>query len=421
MSRTHHLGHRRAGITAALVALAVVVGACSGGGSSNDAAQGKDGTTTTTAAKAVALPAGYAGYTSKSYGGDANWLCKPGLAHDVCSRDLDATSVAADGTTTVVKHTPADDPPIDCFYVYPTTSLDKGINSDFTPSENAEIATVYNQVARLGSQCRIFAPVYRQLTLSAIGGARPPAGAADPRAIAYGDVLDAFKQYIAHDSDGRGFVLIGHSQGAGLLTQLVASEIDRQPLLRKRLVAAYLLGASVQVPAGKAVGGTFANVPLCQKDGQTGCAVAYSSFRSTAPPPVGSLFGRGRDGNHDACVNPAALATGGPAQLHPYFAVDQPPGTLLGGPSATPFADKAKDPSITTPWVTYPDFITGQCVSQGDFTYLKLTVEANKADPRTDDIGGDLTPAWGMHLIDANVAMGDIERLVATQAKAYVG
>ena len=43
------------------------------------------------------------------------------------------------------------------------------------------------------------------------------------------------------------------------------------------------------------------------------------------------------------------------------------------------------------------------------------------SDPRTDDIGGDLTPEPGMHLVDANVAMGNIEALVATQAEAYAG
>jgi hypothetical protein len=38
--------------------------------------------------------------------------------------------------------------------------------------------------------------------------------------------------------------------------------------------------------------------------------------------------------------------------------------------------------------------------------YLALVVHGDPADPRTDDIGGDLTPDWGKHLIDANVAMG---------------
>ena len=39
------------------------------------------------------LPAGYANYVSEIYADDANWLCKPGMADDVCARDLDATIV----------------------------------------------------------------------------------------------------------------------------------------------------------------------------------------------------------------------------------------------------------------------------------------------------------------------------------------
>jgi hypothetical protein len=65
--------------------------------------------------------------------------------------------------------------------------------------------------------------------------------------------------------------------------------------------------------------------------------------------------------------------------------------------------------------------VEGECTSDGAYTYLALTVLGDPADPRTDDIGGDLTDAWGMHLVDANVAMGDIEALVARQARAYLG
>ena len=168
-------------------------------------------TATTTAPE---LPAGYAGHTSAIYADDANWLCKPGIADDVCSRDLDATAVAADGSTEVIEHEAAADPPVDCFYVYPTTSRDPGPNSDLVPAEGEEIFTAYNQVARLTSTCRVYAPVYRQVTLSQIaGGGGGVSG--DARAVAYGDVVDAFKHYVANESDGRGFVLLGHSQGAG--------------------------------------------------------------------------------------------------------------------------------------------------------------------------------------------------------------
>jgi hypothetical protein len=389
-----------------------------------DEASSEDGTTGDEADEAAELPEGYEGFTSDQYADDAHWLCKPGIADDVCSRDLDATAVAPDGSTEVVEHVVAEDPAVDCFYVYPTTSFDPGPNSDLEPAENAEIATVYNQVARLTSTCRVFAPVYRQLTLSVIGGGGGSAEeGVDPGAVAYGDVLAAFMHYVANDSDGHGFVLIGHSQGAGMLTRLIDEEIDDEPLLRERLVSAYILGSAVEVPDGEVVGGTFDSVPLCEAPDETGCVVSYASFRSTSPPVAGSFFGRGGEGTHAACVNPADVTGGGPAPLHPYFSLDQPPGTLLGGPPAEPFAEGAAVTAddITTPWVTYDDLVEGTCVAEGEFSYLELSVQGDPADPRTDDIGGNLTPEWGMHLIDANVAMGDIEALVAEQAEAYAG
>ena len=46
-------------------------------------------------------------------------------------------------------------------------------------------------------------------------------------------------------------------------------------------------------------------------------------------------------------------------------------------------------------------------------------MHGNPEDPRIDDIGGDLTPEWGMHVIDVNVAMGDLARIARSQAKAF--
>jgi hypothetical protein len=402
----------------AVVAVAVLLlGAACSSSDDDSAGSGEAGGADTSTAET--LPAGYAGHTSAVYADDANWLCKPGIAADVCSRDLDATAVAADGSTEVIPHEAADDPPVDCFYVYPTTSFDPGPNSDLIPAEGQEIFTAYNQVARLTSTCRVYAPVYRQVTLSqlATGGG---GFSGEAREVAYDDIVDAFKHYIANDSDSRGFVLLGHSQGAGMITRLIQEEIDEEPLLRERLVAAYVLGSSLQVPDGEVVGGDFANVPLCEAEDQTGCVVTYSSYRAAEPPTPGAFFGRDRDGTVAACVNPAAVG-GGVAPVQPYFLVRQFEGTLLGGSSAQPYTDPARTGEITTAWVTYPGLVEAECVRQPGYTYLALSVNGDPGDPRTDDIGGDLTPEWGMHLIDANIEMGDIEGLVATQAAAYAG
>ena len=50
---------------------------------------------------------------------------------------------------------------------------------------------------------------------------------------------------------------------------------------------------------------------------------------------------------------------------------------------------------------------------------LEVTVDGDPADPRVDDIGGDLTPAWGLHLQDVNLVMGDVVELVRTQSEAW--
>jgi hypothetical protein len=406
-----NLARRQA--AAALLACLAVAAACSSGDDESGAADDDAAEAVGTEADAdepaeAALPAAYDGYESDLYADDAKWVCRPDAPDDACAGDLDATAVAADGTTEVLRHDVAEDPPADCFYVYPTISGDPTPNSDLEPGEEPGVAFV--QAARLTSACRVFAPLYRQVTLGMIGQsiAEVPEGV-DPGQVAYDDVVDAFRHFVANDSDGRGFVLIGHSQGAGHLNRLIAEEIDGEPLLRDRLVAAYLLGAAVAVPEGEVVGGDFQNVPLCDADDQVGCVVTYASFRSTAPPPADSFFGRPRRGERVAgCVNPASPA-GGPATLHPYL------------PGEAAFADPTRNAEITTPFVTFPDFIRAECVEEGGFSYLSLTVDGDPADPRTDDIGGDLSPQWGLHLIDVQVAMGDVVELARSQIAAYAG
>src|SRR5262249_45093426 len=127
---------------------------------------------------------------------------------------------------------------------------------------------------------------YRQLTLNGIAGPLSQPAAF----LAFSDVAAAWRDYMKHFNKGRGVVLIGHSQGAGMLTELVREKIDPFKKVRAKLVSALLLGGNVTVPQGSDVGGAFNHVPGCRRAKQTGCVVAYSTFNQT--PPDNTLFGK---------------------------------------------------------------------------------------------------------------------------------
>ncbi|CAN5571251.1 DUF3089 domain-containing protein [soil metagenome] len=416
------------GVTVAIVAaLASCSGSETGGAGPNDTDQAGSSTTVdsapTTEPPATDAPLErYAGYSSAVYSDPASWLCRPDT-EDVCDGDLDATVVQSDGTLTEQPWSADPDAPIDCFYVYPTISRDTTTNSDMVASDDEEGFAAVNQVARLGQECRVFAPIYRQRTLAGLSAALAGGtggGGEDP---AFADVLAAWKQYLANDNDGRGVVLIGHSQGSGMLAQLLTSEFDPNPDVRERLVAAYLAGASIQVPEGADVGGDVAEVPLCRADDQTGCLVTWSSFRSTAPPTQGAYFGRpGGDGMVAACTSPAALA-GGPSEATSYFPSAPGASILAGLGTGTGGGTTWVDPSVgevRTPFVSTPGLVSVECANHDGYNFLQVTVNGDPSDPRVDDIGGDLTPEWGLHLQDLNLVMGDVVNLVRRQRDAYL-
>jgi hypothetical protein len=361
----------------------------------------------------------YAGFVSEQYADLRHWLCHPNLdaSADVCaSAELDATVVEADGSTSPLPHVPATSPEVDCFYAYPTISLDPTPNSDLDPGEE-EVFITEQQAARYNAVCRVFAPVYRQVTLTALLGG----GAGADREMAYGDVRDAFKHYVANHSEGRPFILIGHSQGAGHLRRLVADEIEGSSALSGRLIAAHLIGTNLEVPVGEDVGAGLRRTPLCSARDQTGCTVTFVSYRETDPPGEGGRFGLTSDPSTEAaCTHPAALA-GGPALLEPFFPMGLPGvfGAFVeSGPG--PFADPEQAESITTPFFVMPEFVEGECVRRDGFHYLEIRVLADAEDPRADDIGGDFQDGWGLHVVDMHLAMGDLMELARSQSAAWL-
>ena len=352
------------------------------------------------------------------YSDPAAWLCRPG-AEDACKQPATATTVFADGRTSRDGFTLAADPPIDCFYVYPTVSLDQTANSDIVPGpEEKEI--VRQQLERFGGACRLYAPMYRQVTDAALQKMLAGQPTASNREMAYADVKAAWEHYLANDNGGRGVVLIGHSQGAGLLTRLIAAEIDGKPA-HDRMISALLIGATVEAPQSAATGGTFRQIPLCATADSLFCVIAYSSFRADSPPPQDSLFGvASTAGMRAACVNPAEIDGSG-GQLKAML----PAHTALFDDFAIPAPWTSDNPKIDTPFVMVPGLLSAECVTKGGFSYLAVTVHADPADKRTDTISGDVVvdgkvaPQWGLHVIDMHLAMGNLVDIVKRQSAQW--
>ena len=363
----------------------------------------------------------YEGYSSTLYAAPDNWLCRPDISGDAnaCEGDLSSTIVFADGSTQFEASPVGEDQTVDCFYVYPTTSGDISLNSDLVAG--AEIATTFVQAARYRSVCRLYAPLYRQLTLpgllSALVSPEPDINDELVSAFdfAYSDVLDAFQHYVSM-AEGRGFILIGHSQGSGHLTRLIQEEIETDPYLSKRMIAAHLIGVSVALPNDAEIGATFAVTPPCSFDEDTGCLVNFSSFRVDVPPSQTVAeenevaFGiTDSVDTRAACTHPVDLGAGS-LPLDAYFSPAQ----------VKPYSDDALNAQITTPFVKVPGLLQGECIEQNGQGYLAISQNAMPADPRTDDIGGDSLPDWGLHVIDVSLAQGDLVRLAERQAESWL-
>jgi hypothetical protein len=365
------------------------------------------------AAAAAAAADADAPAAAPDYAQDSSWICLPGRA-DACGGPLATTALNANGYGSTGQVLPAKDAKVDCFYVYPTISRDPGLNSDLVPGleENAAAAV---QLARFGGVCRTFAPLYRQVTLAALPRAFAGEDIGANFATAYGDVLAAWKDYLAHRNNGRRFVLIGHSQGSIHLLKLLAEEIEGKPAA-KNMLSAILLGWAVEVPQGKLVGGSLKSIPLCTKVGETGCVITYMTFRASSPPPANAFLGRAASAGMTAgCTNPAALG-GGSAKLDSYWFTFSP---VQPGAEPVIWSSQGNPP---TPFLRTEGLVTAECRHDGQSGWLAVAEKADPADARTDRIPGDvysmgrLNPGWGLHMIDMDVAQGDLIRLVEAQA-----
>jgi hypothetical protein len=361
------------------------------------------------------LAAGASGASAKT-----TWLCKPGLKSNPCAVGIDATRLSADGTDQgplIRTAIAVGKPKVDCFYVYPTVSDQKTIQATKRIDPEEKSIALY-QAADYAGSCRVFAPMYRQITLQ--GLLQPGKVTAKMRATAYGDLRDAWRDYLKHDNKGRGVVFIGHSQGTFELRQLLAKEVDAKPSVRRRLVSAILLGGNVLVRKGGDTGGDFQHIKACRAATQLGCVIAFSTFDET--PPANAVFGQSGSGRslipsentkntEVLCTNPAALG-GGSATLTSYYpSTPFAPGTTIG---VLTTQVGLPQPSVSTPWIEAQAF-TGECVSAGGIDVLQIT-----GLPGAPDLKPLPDATWGLHLVDANIALGDLTKVLGRQIARYV-
>lgn len=332
------------------------------------------------------------------YASDDLWMCKPGAASNRCLElDQTITNIYSDTSQAVFEHTPVVDPSFDCFYVYPTVDLreEPGNTEDLTDDEPA-LEALYNQAARFTKLCNMYAPLYHQMTMGVydLGDFR----STEYFEIAFRDVDEAFTQYL-RESGSRPFVLMGHSQGAHMLHELLLQQFENNPALLQRLISALLIGPSSLTihPAGIIFPDNFGSIPFCAHATQTGCIIAYDSIAA------GGLDDR--TGDPRPCVNPTLLG-GNPGILE---------NTIWETSNGMPFPE-----AVDTPWVAYPGLHTANCEADG---WLAIdTLQETRKPPISPQVLQVILPSsvFGntLHNTDFNWAMGDLLRIVATQAES---
>jgi hypothetical protein len=290
--------------------------------------------------------------------------------------------------------------------VYPTVSDQPGPQATQVVDDVLRSIALY-QAARYSRDCRVYAPVYRQVTIQ--GLLSPQNVTPEMRDQAYADVREAWRTYLRKFNKGRGVIFVGHSQGTFVLRELIAKEVDSKPAVRRRLISAILLGGNVTVKKGGDRGGDFKRVRACRRARQLACVIAFSGFGE--PVPAGALFGRSSDPAEEVlCTNPAALG-GGSARLTSIYPTKPFAQSVIG---AAANAAVSGLPRPNTPWAAFPKAYTGRCSHASGASVLQLRPVSNLFT---------LTPVpdatWGLHLADANIALGNLTNLVRRQIALY--
>jgi len=328
------------------------------------------------------------------------WVCRPGIAHDYCAEEQSVTVLAPDGTQSTETLPKATNPAVDCFYVYPTVALTQPVGNipDFSNLTDV-LVPVRAQAVPFSAVCRVFAPLYHQITLTTFGTAEQD----QYLQVAYADVEAAFDTYMSSWNGGRDIILLGHSQGSHMLRRLLQRKIETDDALLSKMVVAMPIGpvGDITVPVGETVGGTFQKLPLCASEQERGCIIAYDSVAAVVAGSGTAPAGQTLD---PACVNPAAL---GSTEVMPFRETLVPTKNFAGQ------FGMGQAPDYPTTFVGFYAFYSGACArgsSGGLGLQLSFTPPAGTTLASPVNLETQL-----MHILDYSFPLADL--LDVAQAK----
>lgn len=260
--------------------------------------------------RAALVPGGkfqaQAGVASRAYDDPKMWVARPEIAGNPA-------------LWTPAGYKPGAKPSAAVFFIHPTSFISRDSwNAPMIPDAETRFRTnvfMRGQASAFNEVGAVYAPRYRQATFGAFLTSEVDAQRA--LVLAYRDVDAAFDAFLRQVGPKRPIILAGHSQGALHLTTLLRERIARDPALKARVVAAYVVGWPVSRTTDLAALG----LPECRTGTQAGCILSWQSFGEPADPALivdtydatVGFDGRPRRGTPFVCTNPITGSADGAA------------------------------------------------------------------------------------------------------------
>lgn len=277
----------------------------------------------------------------------------------------------------------------------------------------------YSQYAQFG---RIYAPYYRQVNMATFNipdfSASNQIRQAKILDTAVTDVIGAFDFYMKHNNNGKRVILLGHSQGAILLTMMLRKfECDTGHF--REYLDKIFLSVLVGMESGPYVikntlsGGWLQNIPICVNPLDTACVMSWGTHQ------YGMTFSSIPNTNHIAENNQLVVMN------YMYSSLDTSVHNMKMDPltyippsdvscSVYPkifFREPLSDYDVTTDFIGYTNMYTGY-IGNPDAANYGLLIERKSVagDHRSDPL--DSASFSDLHIWDMYVSSCDVIDLI---------